>query len=81
MLIEVGRIAGGNLGLFDAETVIGVSRQGNGLVGCEAVSNVEEIAAVPNIGTIFFGPWNLAVSKGIGRNAFEPDVRAERERV
>jgi 4-hydroxy-2-oxoheptanedioate aldolase len=47
----------------------------------EGVRNVEEIAAVPHLGGIFFGPFDLAVAKGIAGDAFEPDVSEERERV
>jgi 4-hydroxy-2-oxoheptanedioate aldolase len=47
----------------------------------EAVENIEEIAAVPGVGGIFFGPFDLAVSMGRPASAFEPDVPEERERV
>jgi len=47
----------------------------------EGVENIEEIAAVPNLGGIFFGPFDLAVSMGRPASAFEPDVAEERERV
>jgi 4-hydroxy-2-oxoheptanedioate aldolase len=47
----------------------------------EAVENIEEIAAVPGVGGIFFGPFDLAVSMGKPASAFEPDVPEERERV
>jgi 4-hydroxy-2-oxoheptanedioate aldolase len=47
----------------------------------EGVENVEEIAAVPNLGGIFFGPFDLAVSMGKPASAFEPDVPEERDRV
>jgi 4-hydroxy-2-oxoheptanedioate aldolase len=47
----------------------------------EAVENIEEIAAVPGVGAIFFGPFDLAVSMGKPASAFEPDVPEERERV
>jgi 4-hydroxy-2-oxoheptanedioate aldolase len=47
----------------------------------QAVENIEEIAAVPGIGGIFFGPFDLAVSMGRPASAFEPDVPEERERV
>jgi len=47
----------------------------------EAVQNIEEIAAVPDLGGIFFGPFDLAVSMGKPASAFEPDVPEERERV
>ena len=47
----------------------------------EGVENIEEIAAVPNLGGIFFGPFDLAVSMGRPASAFEPDVPEERERV
>ena len=47
----------------------------------EGVENIEEIAAVPDLGGIFFGPFDLAVSMGKPASAFEPDVPEERERV
>jgi 4-hydroxy-2-oxoheptanedioate aldolase len=47
----------------------------------QAVENIEEIAAVPGVGGIFFGPFDLAVSMGRPASAFEPDVPEERERV
>jgi 2-keto-3-deoxy-L-rhamnonate aldolase RhmA len=47
----------------------------------QGVENIEEIAAVPNIGGIFFGPFDLAVSKGAGGDARDADVAAERARV
>ena len=47
----------------------------------EGVENIEEIAAVPNLGGIFFGPFDLAVSKGAAGAAREADVSAERKRV
>lgn len=47
----------------------------------EGVANIEEIAAVPGLGGIFFGPFDLAVSMGKPASAFEPDVSEERERV
>lgn len=47
----------------------------------KGVDNIEEIAAVPNLGGIFFGPFDLAVSMGAGGNARETDVSAERRRV
>jgi 2,4-dihydroxyhept-2-ene-1,7-dioic acid aldolase len=47
----------------------------------EGVQNIEEIAAVPNLGGIFFGPFDLAVSMGKPASAFEPDVPEERARV
>jgi 4-hydroxy-2-oxoheptanedioate aldolase len=47
----------------------------------EGVENIEEIAAVPGLGGIFFGPFDLAVSMGKPASAFEPDVPEERERV
>jgi 2-keto-3-deoxy-L-rhamnonate aldolase RhmA len=47
----------------------------------QGVENIEEIAAVPNIGGIFFGPFDLAVSKGAGGDAHDADVAAERARV
>jgi 4-hydroxy-2-oxoheptanedioate aldolase len=46
-----------------------------------AVENIEDIAAVPNLGGIFFGPFDLAVSMGAPASAYEPDVPVERERV
>lgn len=45
------------------------------------VENIEEIAAVPNLGGIFFGPFDLAVSMGAGKAARDADVSAERKRV
>jgi 4-hydroxy-2-oxoheptanedioate aldolase len=45
------------------------------------VENIEEIAAVPNLGGIFFGPFDLAVSKGAAGEARDADVSAERARV
>lgn len=45
------------------------------------VENIEEIAAVPNLGGIFFGPFDLAVSKGAAGDARDADVSAERARV
>lgn len=47
----------------------------------EGVENVEAIAAVPNLGGIFFGPFDLAVRKGLAAEAYECDVSAERTRV
>ena len=47
----------------------------------EGVENIEEIAAVPNLGGIFFGPFDLAVSMGAAGAAREADVSAERKRV
>jgi 2-keto-3-deoxy-L-rhamnonate aldolase RhmA len=47
----------------------------------EAVENIEEIAAVPGVGGIFFGPFDLAVSMGKPASAYEPEVPEERERV
>ena len=47
----------------------------------EGVENIESIAAVPGVGGIFFGPFDLAVSMGKPASAFEPDVVTERERV
>jgi 2-keto-3-deoxy-L-rhamnonate aldolase RhmA len=47
----------------------------------QAVENIEEIAAVPGLGGIFFGPFDLAVSMGRPASAYEPDVVEERERV
>ncbi len=47
----------------------------------QAVENIEEIAAVPGLGGIFFGPFDLAVSMGKPASAFEPDVPEERDRV
>ena len=47
----------------------------------EAVENIEEIAAVPGLGGVFFGLFDLAVSMGKPASAFEPDVPEERERV
>lgn len=45
------------------------------------LENIEEIAAVPGLGGIFFGPFDLAVSLGVADSAFEPYVPAERKRV
>lgn len=45
------------------------------------VENIEEIAAVPNLGGIFFGPFDLAVSMGAGGDARDADVSEERRRV
>ena len=45
------------------------------------VENIEEIAAVPDLGGIFFGPFDLGVSMGLPAEAFEPNVSVERERV
>jgi 4-hydroxy-2-oxoheptanedioate aldolase len=47
----------------------------------EGVENIEEIAAVPNLGGIFFGPFDLAVSKGAAGGARDADVSTERARV
>jgi 4-hydroxy-2-oxoheptanedioate aldolase len=47
----------------------------------EGVENIEAIAAVPGLGGIFFGPFDLAVSMGMPVDAFEPDVPEERQRV
>lgn len=47
----------------------------------EGVENIEEIVAVPKLGGIYFGPFDLAVSMGAGKNAREADVSAERKRV
>ena len=45
------------------------------------VNNIEEIAATPGLGGIFFGPFDLAVALGRASSAFEPDVAEERKRV
>lgn len=45
------------------------------------VDHIEEIAAVPNLGGIFFGPFDLAVSLGAGEDARDADVSAARARV
>lgn len=47
----------------------------------EGVEQIEEIAAVPNLGGIFFGPFDLAVSMGAAGAARDADVSAERARV
>jgi 4-hydroxy-2-oxoheptanedioate aldolase len=47
----------------------------------EGVERIEEIAAVSNLGGIFFGPFDLAVSMGAAGDARDADVSAERERV
>jgi 2-keto-3-deoxy-L-rhamnonate aldolase RhmA len=47
----------------------------------QGVENIEEIVAIPNIGGIFFGPFDLAVSKGAAGEARDADVSAERARV
>ena len=47
----------------------------------EGVDRIEEIAAVPNLGGIFFGPFDLAVSMGAGEDARDADVSEARERV
>ena len=47
----------------------------------EGVMNIDEIAAVPNLGGIFFGPFDLAVSMGAAADAREADVSNERRRV
>jgi len=45
------------------------------------VENIDQIAAVPNLGGIFFGPFDLSVSMGAPNGAHEAEVGAERERV
>ncbi|MGD9695446.1 MAG: HpcH/HpaI aldolase/citrate lyase family protein [Thermoleophilia bacterium] len=45
------------------------------------VERIEEIAAVPGLGGIFFGPFDLAVSMGMPAEAHSADVASERERV
>lgn len=45
------------------------------------VENIEEIAAVEGLGGVFFGPFDLAVSMGLGESTLEPDLSGERERV
>lgn len=45
------------------------------------VAAIEEIAAVPGLGGIFFGPFDLAVSSGAADRAFDSDVLAEQDRV
>ena len=47
----------------------------------EGVERIEDIAAVPYLGGIFFGPFDLAVSMGSPDNAHAADVAAQRERV
>jgi 4-hydroxy-2-oxoheptanedioate aldolase len=44
------------------------------------VANIDEIAAVPNLGGIFFGPFDLAVAAGRPDAAFE-GIEAAREAV
>jgi 4-hydroxy-2-oxoheptanedioate aldolase len=45
------------------------------------VEAIDEIVAVPGVGAIFFGPFDLAVSMGAAANAFDSDVADEQERV
>jgi 4-hydroxy-2-oxoheptanedioate aldolase len=45
------------------------------------VEHIEEIAAVPDLGGIFFGPFDLSVSMGAPDTAHEADVGTERARV
>jgi 4-hydroxy-2-oxoheptanedioate aldolase len=45
------------------------------------VNAIEEIAAVPGVGAIFFGPFDLAVSMGAAANAFDSDVALEQRKV
>lgn len=47
----------------------------------EGVDHIEEIAAVPDLGGIFFGPFDLAVSMGAGADARDADVSDARRRV
>lgn len=45
------------------------------------LSVVEEIAKVPGIGGIFFGPFDLAVSQGNPDSVFDPETHAEERRM
>lgn len=45
------------------------------------LENIEEIVAVPHLGGIFFGPFDLSVSQGPIEDAASVDASAERERV
>lgn len=44
-------------------------------------NGIPEIAAVPHLGGIFFGPFDLAVSMGAGADARDADVSEARARV
>jgi 4-hydroxy-2-oxoheptanedioate aldolase len=45
------------------------------------VEAIEEIAAVPDLGGLFFGPFDLSVSMGAPEEAHDADVAEERARV
>jgi len=47
----------------------------------EAVSNIESIAALPGIGCILAGPFDLSVSLGLKGDYLHPDVRSALEHV
>lgn len=47
----------------------------------KGVENVEEIAKVDGLGGIFFGPFDLAVSKGNPDDAFDPSTHDQRRYV
>jgi 4-hydroxy-2-oxoheptanedioate aldolase len=47
----------------------------------KGVENVKEIAQVKGLGGIFFGPFDLAVSKGNPDSAFDPSTHDQREYV
>ena len=47
----------------------------------EAVSNIESIAALPGIGCILAGPFDLSVSLGLEGDYLHPDVRSAIEHI
>lgn len=47
----------------------------------EGVENIEEIAAVPGIGAIFIGPFDLSISYGVMGQNEHPDMIAALKRV
>ena len=47
----------------------------------EGVENIEDIAAVPGVGAIFIGPFDLRISYGVIEQSDHPDVVAGMKRV
>ena len=47
----------------------------------EGVENIEDIAAVPGVGAIFIGPFDLSISYGVIGQADHPDLMAGMKRV
>jgi len=47
----------------------------------EGVDNIEEIAAVPGVGAIFIGPFDLSISYGVIGQSDHPDMVAGMKRV